>query len=266
MAGRSEHKVALVTGASRGIGAAVARRLAADGALVIVHFSRAADSVAGQHGAAEHVLAEIASRGGAAFAVEADLGVPEGVAAVFDGVRAGLRERRVADRLDILVNNAAVFARTPAAKVTPELFDHVMAVNAKAPFFLLRQAVELLRNDGRVVNISSGLTRTAEPGDEPEELVGAMSKAALEMLTLHLAPALGRRGITVNTVAPGVVDTGDPALRVPEVAAALARLSPFGRIGETRDVADIVAFLASPDGRWITGSWVDATGGALVAR
>jgi NAD(P)-dependent dehydrogenase (short-subunit alcohol dehydrogenase family) len=266
MVGRSENKVALVTGASRGIGAAVAQRLADDGALVIVHFSRAADSFAGQHDAAEHVLAKIASRGGTAFAVEAELGVPGDVTSVLDGVRLGLRERRVADRLDILVNNAGVFARTPTAKVTPELFDHVMAVNARAPFFLVRQAIELLRGGGRVVNISSGLTRTAEPGDEPEELVGAMSKAALEMLTLHLAPALGRRGITINTVAPGVVDTGDPALRVPEVATALARLSPFGRLGEPADIADIVAFLASPDGRWTTGSWVDATGGALVAR
>lgn len=258
-------KVALVTGASRGIGQAIAERLAEDGAVVVVHFSRVADSVAGQENAAEHVLARIAARGGDAFAVDVELGVPGDVATLLDQVHSRLRERR-ADRLDVLVNNAGVFARTPSAKVTPELFDRVMAVNAKAPFFLLRHATELLRDGGRVVNVSSGLTRTAEPGAEPEELVNAMSKAALEMLTLHLAPVLGRRGITINTVAPGVVDTGDPALRVPEVAAALARLSPFGRLGEPRDVADIVSFLSSTEGRWITGCWVDATGGALVAR
>jgi 3-oxoacyl-[acyl-carrier protein] reductase len=260
---RLENKVALVTGASRGIGRAIAACLAADGALVVVHYSRAADAEAGAVGVAEDTVREIMAAGGAAFAVEVEFGTPGDVADLLDEVRSGLRRRR-SPALDILVNNAAVLARTPSAKVTPELFDRVFAVNAKAPFFLVHQALGLIRDGGRIINVSSGLTRTAEPGEEQQELVHAMSKAALDMLTLHLARPLGARGITVNTVAPGVVDTGDPALQDPRLRSALARLSPFNRLGAPPDIADVVAFLASPDSRWITGTYLDATGGALL--
>ncbi|REF00948.1 SDR family NAD(P)-dependent oxidoreductase [Thermomonospora umbrina] len=246
-------RTALVTGASRGIGRAIAERLAADGARVAVH-----------HGAgpgddldAKETVEGILARGGDAFAVAAEFGPPGDVDRLFDGLLGGLSE----PRLDILVNNAAIpDVPGPPEDITPERFDRLMAVNARAPLFTVRRALPLIPDGGRIVNISTGLTRFANP----REVMQTMSKAALEMVTLHFARHLGPRGITVNTVAPGVVDTGDPALADPGLRAALSGLSAFGRLGEPDDIAGVVAFLASSDARWITGAWIDATGGTLL--
>ncbi|TMM32905.1 MAG: SDR family oxidoreductase [Actinobacteria bacterium] len=246
-------RTALVTGSDRGIGRAIAERLARDGALVAVHYATSPD-------AAREVVAGIEAAGGRAFPVGADFTVPGDADRLASEVLAGMRRSDRGERVDILVNNAAVLAGVAFDEVTPELFDQLMAVNAKAPLFLLRRLLPAIPTGGRVVNVSTGLTRFANPA----ELVHAMSKAALEMLTLHLARPLAERGITVNTVAPGVTDNGGRQYDDPALRAALGRLSVFGRIAEAAEIADVVAFLAAPDSRWITGTWLDATGGTLL--
>jgi len=245
-------RTALVTGGSRGIGRAVAERLGREGARVGVHYGR-------NEAAAEETVAAIEAAGGSAFAVQAELGVPGDAEALWEAFD------RHADGLDILVNNAGITGRRePLPKVTPEDFDRVFAVNAKAPFFITQLALERLRDGGRIVNVSTGLTRGSAM---PELISYSMSKGALDVFTMTLAKDLARRGITVNTVAPGVVDTDMNAgwLREdPKARRQAAAATALGRLGEPRDIADVVAFLASDDSRWVTGQWMDATGGSLL--
>ncbi|MDO0914851.1 SDR family oxidoreductase [Streptomyces sp. DT2A-34] len=249
-------KIALVTGAGRGIGRAIAGRLAHDGALVGVHYGHSA-------AAAQEVVAEIRENGGRAFPVEAELGVPGDAAAVFAAFDAGLEGSDVGagvgGSLDILVNNAGVSGSGPVGQAVPEVFDRMIAVNAKAPFFLVQGALPRMRDGGRIINISSLASRRAFP----ESVAYAMSKGALDTMTLCLAKELGGRGITVNTVGPGFIETDMNARRrtTPEARAALAARSVFDRIGRPSDVADVVAFLASDDSRWITGQYLDVSGG-----
>ncbi|MFJ3808408.1 SDR family oxidoreductase [Streptomyces sp. NPDC090073] len=246
-------RTALVTGASRGMGRATALRLAAEGALVAVHYTSSED-------AAADVVETIEKDGGRAFAVRAELGVPGDVHELFLGLEEGLRERTGSTDLDILVNNAGVMGGVKPEDTTPETFDRIFAVNAKAPFFLVQRALKNLRDGGRVINISSGLTRVANP----DEIAYAMTKGAVEQLTLHFAKHLGPRRITVNSVAPGITRNGNPVFDIPEAVEQMAQLSAFGRIGEPEDIADVVAFLATDEARWITGAFVDATGGTLL--
>jgi bifunctional oxygenase/reductase len=246
-------KTALVTGSSRGIGRATAERLARAGALVAVHYAENED-------AATEVVAGIESDGGRAFAVGADLAAPGGVHDLFFALELGLKERTGSTDLDILVNNAGVMGGVAPEDITPEQFDRLYAVNAKAPFFIVQRALRNLPDGGRIVNISSGLTRFANP----QEVAYAMTKGAVDQLTLHFAKHLGPRGITVNSVGPGITDNGSPVFNNAEVVAQMASLSAFGRVGETDDVAAVVEFLAGPGARWITGSYVDASGGTLL--
>ncbi|MFC1411192.1 SDR family oxidoreductase [Streptacidiphilus sp. N1-1] len=251
---RPINRTALVTGSSRGIGRAIAERLGREGVLVAVHYARNEE-------AAEHTVKSIIADGGRAFQVRAEFGVPGDVDTLLEGLRAGLEELAEDVGLDILVNNAAIITSGTALEgTTPELFDRLMAVNARAPFFLTQRALPLLRDGGRIINISSGLTRFANP----QEVAYAMSKAALEMIGLHFARYLGPRRITVNTVSPGITDTGHPSLLVPQIREALSNLAAFGRLAEPADIADVVAFLASDDARWITGSVIDASGGTML--
>jgi 3-oxoacyl-[acyl-carrier protein] reductase len=247
-------KTALVTGGGRGIGRGIATRLAADGALVGVHYGSDVTS-------AENVVAEIERAGGRAFTVGADLAAPGQVRSLWERFDAAITHAGAAPGLDILVNNAGVARSNDLTETTETEFDHIFAVNVRAPFFLLQQGLERLRNNGRVINISSGVTRIAAPS----MLTYAMTKGALNTFAFTLAKQLGERGITVNAVAPGIVDVDSNAAWLRDDPAQLAfwgSFSAFGRIGQPADIAEVVAFLASPGGRWITGQCIDATGGA----
>lgn len=248
-------KIALVTGGSRGIGRGIARRLAKDGALVAVHYGTRQD-------AAEETVRDIEAAGGAAFMVKAELGTPGSVEALYEALDAALIERTGGKEFDILVNNAAFGPRGTIEDVTEDVFDKVMDVNVKAPFFLIQKALPRLRSGGRIINISSGVTRIAFPDTTAYNL----SKGALNTLTLTLAKHLGPRGITVNAIMPGIIDTDINAswLHTPEAQKFASDMSALGRVGQPEDVADVAAFLASPDSRWVTAQMLDATGGSCI--
>ncbi|MCZ8522545.1 MULTISPECIES: SDR family oxidoreductase [Paenibacillus] len=246
-------KAALVTGASRGIGRAIAERLARDGAVVAVHYGSRRE-------AAEEVAAGIKAQGGTAFTVGADLGSLQGVEGLWTELEAKLAELTGEARFDILVNNAGIGLRGRIGETTESMFDEMMAVNVKAPFFLIQGALPRMRDGGRIINISSGVTRIAYP----ELTAYNMTKGALDTLTLTLAKDLGPRGITVNAIMPGIVDTEINAgwLHEPAAWQFASEMSALGRVGEPDDIADIAGFLASGDSRWVTGQRVDATGGS----
>ncbi|GAA2644376.1 SDR family oxidoreductase [Streptomyces spororaveus] len=245
------NRTALVTGGSRGIGRAIAERLAADGVTVVLAY--ASDAAA-----ARETVERITEDGGRAFALQAELGSPGSAAALWAAYDAlGL------DGVDIIVNNAGIGLPIPLGEITEQDFDRVFAVNVRAPFFVVQEALGRLRDGGRIINISSGAARIAMP----EILAYGATKGALDTLTLNLAKALGARGITVNSVAPGIVDTDVNAgwLRGnAEAEAHAASLSALGRVGRPEDIADVVGFLASDAARWVTGRVVDATGGSAL--
>ncbi|NGO11724.1 SDR family oxidoreductase [Streptomyces sp. HC44] len=244
-------RTALVTGGSRGIGRGIAERLGRDGARVGVHYGR-------NEAAAKETVAAIEATGGSAFAIGVELGLPGDAEALWE------KFDRHADGLDILVNNAGIGTSRPLGEIDEEEYDRVFAVNVKSPHFIVKHGLGRLRDGGRVINISSGLARTAVM---PDKMAYAMTKGALDVFTRDLSKVLGPRGITVNSVAPGIIDTDNTAelLHASEDAwAQAAAISALGRVGAPADVADAVAFLASDGGRWITGSWVDATGGSLT--
>ncbi|MFF6885998.1 SDR family oxidoreductase [Streptomyces sp. NPDC012421] len=239
-------KTALVTGASRGIGRAIALRLAADGARVVVHYAT-------NEAAAKETVAAIEASGGSAFAIRTELGVPGDAEALWRAFDAH------ADGVDILVNNAGIAGAGTIDEVEEADYDRVFAVNAKAPFFIVKHGLGRLRDDGRIINISSGVTKVAFPGMTSY----AASKGAVEVLTLTLAQTLGSRGITVNAVSPGTIETDiHPWMADPAAKAHAAGFSVFDRVGQPGDVADVVGFLASEDARWVTGQNIDASGGS----
>ena len=163
-------------------------------------------------------------------------------------------------KLDILVNNAGISGSAVSDLLDSDAWDRLMAVNAKAPLFLMQRVLTIMRDGGRVINVSSGLTHMAFP----QEVAYAMSKAALEQIALHFARHLGPRRITVNSVAPGLTNNGSEVFSTPDAVAYMAKFSAFSRVGEPSDVADVVAFLASDEARWVTGAFIDASGGTLL--
>lgn len=237
-------KVAIVTGASSGIGRAVAERLAENGALVVVHFAARADQ-------AEQVAAGIQAKGGKAVAMQADMRQVREARRLVTDTAARF------SRLDILVNNAGRFLPKAFTDTTEEDFDAVMALHAKGPYFAMQEAAKVLKDGGRIVNISTVGTHVHFPG----AAVHLASKAALEQLTKALALELAPRGITVNAVAPGITDTG--VLTEPYRQMGIQR-SPFRRLGLPGDIADVVAFLVSEEARWLTGQTIQAGGGMAM--
>lgn len=247
-------KTALVTGASRGIGRAIAERLARDGALVAVHFGQ-------NDAAAKDVVAGIEADGGRAFAVRGDLGSTD-FATLLDDVDAGFVGLGAHAGLDILVNNAGMTIMKGVDTMTPAEFDTIFATNVRAPFFLVQGGLDRLRDGGRVVNLSSAVTRLAIP----DILAYTMTKGAIDSFTRVLAQALGRRGITVNAVAPGYVLTDMNAWLIdnPDGQREASSNVALGRVGRPADIADIVSYLVSDDARWITGQTLDASGGTAL--
>ncbi|ROO86140.1 3-oxoacyl-[acyl-carrier protein] reductase [Actinocorallia herbida] len=234
-------KTALVTGGSRGIGRAIVRRLVDEGARVVFGYVHDRE-------AAEALTAELAG----VVAVRADLADPESVDALFGPV---------GDGLDILVNNAAINPPRLIGEVTAADFDRVMAVNARFPLLAMGRAATVLRDGGRVINISTLNTVLPAPGIA----LYAASKAALEQFTAVAAREFGPRGITVNTVSPGATDTDLlHAANPPEALEQTRLLTALGRLGEPADIAAVVAFLAGPDSAWITGQNLRVTGGLIV--
>lgn len=250
---RLDGKTALVTGGSRGIGKGIALRLAEEGALVAVHYGNNRE-------AATDVVRAIEENGGNAFLIGAKLNSVDGVAELLQSLRSELTRMNGDSNFDILINNAGIGTSSTFEETTEESFDEVFAVNVKAPYFLVQQALPLLRNEGRIINISSGVTRIAYP----HLMAYNLTKGAINTFTLHLAQLLGPRGITVNAVLPGIIDTDVNAswLHTPEGQKHASEQSVFGRAGQPSEIADIVSFLSSSDSRWVTGQLVDATGGS----
>ena len=246
-------KVALVTGASRGLGAAIAHALAADGALVLVHY-------AVDHQAAVGVVLDIQHRGGRAAAIRADLAAPDGPGQLWAAADEALRHFDLDNRVDIIVNNAGINERGSIDQATPANFDRLVALNQRAPVFVTQLGLRRMSDRGRVINISSGTARYARP----DVLVYSMTKGALDVFTRTLAAEVGSRGITVNAVAPSALDTDMNASWLRgniDAHAGATRKAALGELASPADVAAIVRFLASPDSQWITGQIVDATGG-----
>ena len=243
---RLDGLVAIVTGAGRGIGSATARRLARDGAAVVVNFSTSARP-------AEETVAAITAAGGKAVAVKADISDPAAVAALFDAAE------KAFGPVAVLVNNAGVYDMRPLEQSDAALFDKLFRANVLGPLLTTAEFARRFKGDsGRVVNVSSGAARGAMPG----AAVYAASKAALEALTRNHALELGPKGVTVNTVAPGVTETEMLKSGLPEEAKRqMISQTTLGRLGAPEDIADVIAFLVSDDGRWVTGQFLDANGG-----
>ena len=240
-------KIAIVTGASRGIGAAVAERLASDGFTVVINYS-------GDAAPAEALARKIEDKGGRALTAKADVSDPQAVRGMFDAAEAAF------GGIDLLVNNAGIMMLSTIADTDDAAYERQMNVNLKGTFNTLREAAKRLRDEGRIINFSSSVVGLLQPTYG----VYAATKAAIEAMTSILAKELRGRNITANVVAPGPTATdlflkGKPQ----ELIDRMAKLAPLERLGQPEDIAAVVAFLAGPDGAWINGQTLRANGGII---
>jgi 3-oxoacyl-[acyl-carrier protein] reductase len=238
-------RVAIVTGASRGIGAAVAQRLSKDGFAVVINYASSAKE-------AEALATELKAQGGAAIAVKADVAKPDEVRALFDAAEAQL------GKVDVIVNNAGVMKTIPIVDATDEIYDQHFDINVRGTFNTLREAARRLNDGGRVVNFSSTTVALNLPGYG----IYIATKAAVESFTHVFSKELRGRNITVNAVAPGPVATSlflDG--KTEEQIQNFAKMPPLQRLGEPEDIASVVSFLAGPDSAWVNGQILRANGG-----
>src|SRR5580692_474742 len=243
------NKIALVTGASRGMGRAAALALAAAGARVVVHYGRNADE-------AKAVVDQIRAAGGRADAVGADLAAPDGAHTLAAQVR-----NLIGEKLDIVVANAGISKSAPIEAVTVKDFDDLFAVNVRAPYFLVQQLLPVLGEGSSVILVSSLGARTAVGNIS----VYAATKGAIDTLVKYFAAALGPRGIRVNAIARGVIDTDmSNFAKTDEGKSFVLGMQAFKRIGQPDDVGSVVAFLASQEARWITGATIHVDGGSKL--
>ena len=252
----STSKIALVTGGSRGLGKNMALSLAAKGIDVILTYHR-------QQAEADGVVAEIQAQGRKAAALQLDAANVASFAAFFAQVGTTLRETFGASTFDFLVNNAGTGLYAPFAETTEAQFDEVLNIHLKGPFFLTQQALPLLRDGGRIINISSGLTRIINPNSSAY----ASMKGAMEVLTKYQAKELGARGIAVNIVAPGAIATDFGGGRVrdnQEIQDHIVGLTALGRVGLADDIGPVVAFLCTDEARWVTAQRLEASGGQSI--
>jgi 3-oxoacyl-[acyl-carrier protein] reductase len=237
-------KVAIVTGASSGIGRAIAERIAEEGATVVVSYGKSEDK-------AKAVVAGIESKGGKAVAMQADM------TKVADARRLVRETFNRLGRLDILVNNAGMAILKPLVETTEQEFDQIFALNAKGPYFAMQEAAKVIADGGRIVNISSGGAHIGVANGTA--YLG--TKGALEQFTKGLAHELAPKGVTVNTVSPGFTETA----MFPDAFREMAtQMSPFNRVGTPKDIADVVAFVLSDQARWLTGQNIQAGGGVVM--
>jgi NAD(P)-dependent dehydrogenase (short-subunit alcohol dehydrogenase family) len=250
------NRVALITGASRGLGKDMALRLAQTGCdIIITYQSKLAE--------ASEVVAQIKLGGQKATALQLDVGQIKSFDGFVDKLQTVLNQEFGTEKLDILINNAGVGATIPIAQVTEEDFDRLVNIHFKGVYFLTQKLLSFINNEGRIVNISSGTTRFSNPGYS----VYASAKSAIETFTRYLAKEVGARGITVNVLAPGAIETdfNNATIRSnPQIKGFIASNTALGRVGQAEDIGGIVAFLCSPDAKWINGQRIEATGGVFL--
>jgi 3-oxoacyl-[acyl-carrier protein] reductase len=252
---RLKDKVAVVTGGSRGIGRAIARRYAGEGALVVVHYGKNAEAAAA-------TVRDIEAAGGKAFAAGAELSSIAEVERFYKQLDDELKKRTGSREFHILVNNAGVAFFRNMEQTMEKEFDELFAVNVKGAFFVAQKALPRLSEKGRIINISSGVSKRPS-----KDLIAyTMTKAALDAMTVALAADVGKRGITVNTIAPGYTETdiNSQMLSDPEVRKRISGMTALGRIGDVEDIAGVAVFLASDESAWVTGQYIEASGGLML--
>ena len=252
----SSARIALVTGGSRGLGKSMALHLADEGTDVIVTYR-------GKEAEANAVVASIREKGRKAAALQLDVGSTKGFAAFADALRGELSRTFGRDRLDILVNNAGTGLHRPFSETTEEEFDSLMNIHLKGVFFLTQRLLPILNDGGRILNVSSGLARFSVPGASAY----AAMKGGVEVLTRYLAKELGPRKITVNTIAPGAIETdfnGGGVRDNEQMNKFVAGVTALGRAGLPDDIGGAVAMLLAPESHWMTGQRVEVSGGMFL--
>ena len=249
MTNKLANKIALITGSSRGIGKSIALGLAKEGAFVIIHYTN-------NKALAEQVLNEVHAIAGKGEIVRGDFSNKKSLEELFSHVNKILSGRGI----DILINNAGALERVGIENTTEEQFDHMFNVNVKSVFFITQHFISNINNGGRIINISSNLSKRPRH----EAIIYSMTKAAIDNLTIALASFVGSRQITVNSVAPGATDTdmNKERFKDPTIKTNVGNLNALKRVGTPEDISQVVTFLCSEEGGWITGQYIEASGGA----